>query len=136
MRCAFYESAGSAFNTVSFDSGGRYFSAYCAAFTVFGAGIAHFLLMLFGGAPRPYETTLRVFCYGWSVGAINLVPICGVFIGAIWRFVVEIIGLRDAHPVPTGRAAAAVLLPVVLSCLCIILAFFVVGLAGLAGGAF
>ena len=106
------------------------------AFTVFGAGIAHLLLMLFGGAPRPYETTFRVFCYGWSVGAINIIPICGVFIGAIWRFVVEIIGLREAHPVPMGQAAAAVLVPVLLSCFCVVVAVLLVGFAGLAGGAF
>ncbi len=106
------------------------------AFTVVGAGIAHVLLILFGGAPRRYETTFRVFCYGWSVGAVNLVPICGVFIGAIWRFVVEIIGLREAHPVPTGRAAAAVLVPVLVSCFCLMLAFLLVAFAGVAGGAF
>jgi len=106
------------------------------SFTFFGAGIVHVLLILFGGAPRPYETTFRVFCYGWSVGAINLVPIFGLFIGAIWRFVVEIIGLREAHPVPTGRAATAVLVPVALSCFCLAMVFLLVGFAGLAGGAF
>ncbi len=106
------------------------------AFTVVGAGIVHVLLMFFGGAPRPYETTLRVFCYGWSVGVLNIVPICGVLIGAIWRLVVEVIGLREAHPVPTGRAAAAVLVPVLVSCFCLMLAFFIAGFAGIAGGLF
>ena len=118
------------------------FSAFLApflvcAFTVIGAGIAHLLLMLFGGAPRPFETTFRVFCYAWSVGAINLIPICGVFIGAIWRFVAEIIGLREAHPVPTGRAAAAILVPVIVSCFCLAIGlFFAIGLVGLFAGSF
>ncbi len=103
--------------------------------TVVLAGIAHLLLILFGGAPRPYETTFRVFCYAASVGAVNVVPFCGLFIGIVWTRVVTIIGLRDAHPVPTGRAAAAVLVPLLLWCFCIMVAALLfAGVAGLAMG--
>ncbi len=92
----------------------------CAA-TFFGAALVHVLLLMLGGAPRPYETTFRVVCYSWSVGVFNLVPICGVLVGTVWRVVVQIIGVREAQSVPTGRAAAAVLIPVLLACFCLVL---------------
>lgn len=91
----------------------------CAA-TFFGAAIVHLLLLMFGGAPQPYETTFRVVCYSWSVGVFNFIPICGVLVGAVWRIVVQIIGVREAQEVPTGRAAAAVLVPVLLVCFCLV----------------
>ncbi len=104
----------------------------CVA-TVFGAAVVHVLLIMFGGAPRPFEATFRVMCYSWSVGVLNLIPICGVLIGAVWRVVVQIIGVREAQQVPTGRAAAAVLIPLILTCFCLVLAIIAsVGLAGLA----
>jgi len=92
----------------------------CVA-TFFGAAIVHVLLLAFGGAPQPYETTFRVFCYTWSAGVFNVVPICGVFVAAVWRVVVQVIGVREAQEVPTGRAAAAVIIPVLLACLCLFL---------------
>jgi hypothetical protein len=49
----------------------------------------------------------------------------------VWRIVVQIIGIREAQRVPTGRAAAAVLIPLILVCLC--LAFFMLAVIGLAG---
>jgi hypothetical protein len=102
------------------------------ASTFFAAAIVHLLLIMFGGAPQPYETTFRVISYSWAVGVFNLLPICGVFIGAIWRVVVQIIGLREAHGVPGGRAAAAVLIPVILACLCLFLVTMaVLSVAGL-----
>jgi hypothetical protein len=104
----------------------------CGA-TFFGAAIVHVLLLMLGGAPQPYETTFRVVCYSWAVGVFNLVPICGVIIGAVWRVIVQIVGLREAQGVPTGRAAAAVLIPVILACFCLVLAVIAtVGVASLA----
>lgn len=103
------------------------------ASTFFAAAVVHLLLMMFGGAPQPYEATFRVISYSWAVGVFNLIPICGVFIGALWRIVVQVLGLREAHGVPTGRAAAAVLLPVILACFCaVLLLIAAVSVAGLA----
>jgi hypothetical protein len=104
----------------------------CVA-TFFGAAIVHVLLLAFGGAPQPYETTFRVFCYTWSAGVFNAVPICGVFVAAVWRVVVQVIGIRAAQEVPIGRAAAAVIIPVLLACLCLCLAAIIaVGTGNLA----
>ncbi|MGD8817605.1 MAG: YIP1 family protein, partial [Acidobacteriota bacterium] len=92
----------------------------------------HGLLLVFGGAPQPYETTFRVMCYSWAVGVFNLLPICGVFIGFVWRIVVQIIGVREAQEVPGGRAAAAVLVPVVFACMCLVmLTMLALSVAGL-----
>jgi hypothetical protein len=102
------------------------------AATFFGAAIVHGLLLVFGGAPQPYETTFRVMCYSWAVGVFNLLPICGVFIGFVWRIVVQIIGVREAQEVPGGRAAAAVLVPVVFACMCLVmLTMLALSVAGL-----
>ncbi len=104
------------------------------------AAICHVMLMLLGGAPRPFDTTYRVVCYG--AGAANLcqiAPFCGFFIAPIWGVVVLIIGLSEAQEVPGGRATAAVLVPLLLVCCCCLLFWgLLVGLAvnmpGFAGG--
>lgn len=88
--------------------------------TLIGAAFVHLLLLMFGGAPRPFETTFRVMCYSWAVAVFNVIPFCGVVVGAVWRIVVQIIGVREAHEVPGGRAAAAVLIPVLLGCVCLL----------------
>jgi len=86
------------------------------------SGIAHLFLMLVGGARSSFETTLRVMAYAVGATAVfQVVPICGGFIGFFWGLVVEIIGLTEAHETSTGRAAAAVLLPIVLCCLCAVI---------------
>lgn len=101
-------------------------------YTFFFAALVHVLLQMLGSTRYGYESTFRVICYSGAAGAFNLIPVCGVIIGAVWSIVVQIIGIREAHQVPTGRAVAAVLIPVILSCLCIaMLALLVVGVAGL-----
>lgn len=83
------------------------------------AAIYHLLLLLFGGAPQPFETTYRVVCYATGATYLWLViPMCGGFVAAIWNLVATIIGLTRAQEVPGGRAAAAVLLPLILVCFC------------------
>ena len=75
------------------------------------------MLLLLGGARRPYETTLRVSAYAsGATSVLGLIPLCGAFIGGIYAVVVAIIGLSRAHEISTGKAAAAVLLPIVLCC--------------------
>ena len=100
--------------------------------TFFAAALVHVLLLMLGGAPFGYEATFRVVSYSWAAGVFNLLPICGVIIGGVWRIVVQIIGIREAQQVPTGRAAAAVLIPVILACICLVmLALVTISVAGL-----
>lgn len=92
--------------------------AIIAVVTVVGSAVTHLLLLLFGGAPHPWETTLRVNSYAVSAQVFGAVPLCGFLIALVWGVVVQIIGLREGQEVPTGRAAAAVLLPLVIGCFC------------------
>jgi hypothetical protein len=101
-----------------------------------GSGIYHLMLMILGGANRPFETTFRVVAYaGGATALISIVPICGGLIGAVWHLVLAIIGLSETHRISTGKAAAAVLVPVVLCCCAVLFVFFFAGLfAALAAG--
>jgi DNA-directed RNA polymerase subunit RPC12/RpoP len=102
-----------------------------------GAGIVHVCLMIVGGAKQGYETSLRVlgFAQG-STAWMNVIP-CGALVAFVWVLAQEIIGLARAHETTTGKAAMAVVLPMVvcMGCMAAIIAIFVVGIAG-ASGAF
>lgn len=89
--------------------------AICALFI--GSGIIHLVLSLFGGATHGYETTFRVLAYtNGSTGPLSIIPVCGGLIGAVWGIVVMILGLAKAQETSTGKAAAAVLIPIGLCC--------------------
>ena len=98
-----------------------------------GAAIVHLCLMIVGGANQPFETTFRVLAFTQgSTGVLQLIPVCGGVIAAVWGIVVNSIGLARAHETDTGRAVLAILLPVVGCCgLVFVLIFMVGGLAGL-----
>jgi hypothetical protein len=97
-------------------------------FVVAGAGVYHVLLLLFDGARQPFETTCRVVAYATGATAIlQAVPFCGSIVAAVWSLVATIVGLAQAHEIPTGKAAAAVVVPLVVCC------FFAVALVLLFG---
>jgi hypothetical protein len=81
---------------------------------------------------------MRVVAY--SMGAtslLHILPVCGAFLAAVWAIVAYIIGLAQAHEIPTGKAAAAVLIPVAVCCVIFALfyaAIVAVFLGALAGG--
>jgi hypothetical protein len=82
-----------------------------------GAGIIHLCLMLVGGAKQPFETTFRVLAFSQgSTGVLQMIPVCGGLIAAVWGLVVNCIGLARAHETDTGRAVLAVMLPVIVCC--------------------
>ena len=82
-----------------------------------GAGIIHLCLILVGGAKQSFETTFRVIAFSQgSTGPLQMVPICGGLIACVWALVVNCIGLARAHETDTGRAALAVLLPLIVCC--------------------
>lgn len=78
---------------------------------VMAAGVVHLLLKLFGGANRDFAFTMRVFCYAYAPQLLSVIPWAGPFVGFVWMVVVAIIGLAAGHRTGTGRAAAAVLIP-------------------------
>ena len=82
------------------------------------AAVAHLFLLLLGGARRGFEATFRVMAYSEAAAVINIIPVCGGVISAVYYLVLAIIGLAAAQGIGKGTAAAAVLLPLVLLCCC------------------
>lgn len=88
---------------------------------VLGAFIAAFLthvfLMLVGGANKPFEATLRVICFtAGSAQVLQLIPVCGGVMSAVWQLICLTAGLSKVHEIPVGRAVAAVFLPLIVCC--------------------
>ncbi|MBI1865599.1 MAG: YIP1 family protein [Nitrospirae bacterium] len=81
-----------------------------------GTAILHFFLWMVGGARNGIGATFRVVCYANGIQILNAIPFCGGPIGAVWVLVAEVIGIREAHETTTGRALAAVLLPLAVCC--------------------
>jgi hypothetical protein len=98
-----------------------------------GAGIVHLCLMIVGGANQPFETTFRVLAFTQgSTGVLQVIPVCGGLIAAVWGIVVNCIGLARAHETDTGRAVLAIFLPLIVCCgLAFVISFMVGGLAAL-----
>jgi len=103
-----------------------------------GSGITHLVLMLVASDNRGYWGTFKVLCYaGGTASLASLIPLCGSYAGGIWDIVLAIIGLAAVHRISQGKAALAVLLPVVLFCACIGVAAAIFGtamMAALGGG--
>jgi hypothetical protein len=101
------------------------------------SGLLHVVLSLLDGARQPFETTFRVVAYtSGTTSLANIVPWCGGFIGAAVAIAFTIIGLSEAHEIPVGKSAIAVLVPLVICCglgLLIVVTMF--GLAALGIGA-
>lgn len=100
-------------------------------FAAIAAALYHLFLLLFGGAPRGFDVTLRVVCYASGSSYLLLIlPICGGIVATLWGLPVAIVGLREAHGVPGGRAAAAVLVPMLLAfCCCVLVWTLIVSMA-------
>jgi hypothetical protein len=93
-----------------------------------GAGIVHLCLMIVGGANQPFETTFRVLAFTQgSTGVLQVIPVCGGLIAAVWGIVVNCIGLARAHETDTGRAVLAVIVALVICCGGPIILMMVVG---------
>lgn len=100
------------------------------AFMFVLSGIEHLALMVLGANPRSFTVTLRAHTLGTAPYLLGLVPICGLYIFYVWALVLRIIAHSQLHKTSGGKAAAAVLLPVVLFCGCVISAYLaVIGLA-------
>ncbi len=89
------------------------------------AVILHGSIILFGAKNNPFEASLRIVSYATSPDILNVIPTLGWIIAAVWKLVLVIIGVRQVHRVSTGRAALAVLFPVVLIWGLFFIVFFV-----------
>jgi len=81
--------------------------------------LVHLMLTLLGGANRGFATTLRVMCYAQTTQLAVVLPGLGGFIAFVWRLILEVVGLSQAHKTEGWKAALAVVLPLLLCCVCI-----------------
>jgi hypothetical protein len=93
-----------------------------------GSAIIHLCLMIVGGANQSFETTFRVVAFTQgSTGPLQMIPVCGGMIAAVWALVCNCIGLARAHDTDTGRAVLAVFLPLIVCCGGVMLIAFMFG---------
>jgi hypothetical protein len=97
--------------------------------------ILHLMLLIVGEGRRGLATTARVICYSHTSDLANLVPLCGGLLALVWFAALQVIGVARAHGCSYGKAALAVLLPILLccSCLAVTLTFFGAALIGVLG---
>src|SRR6266568_1452664 len=97
------------------------------------AGVFHLFLLVVRAAPRRFDATLTVVAYASGILLLRALPVCGGLIALVWFIVAVVHGLAEAQRCGSGKAAFAVLGPLVLLCLVACLAGVVAGLAGMTG---
>ncbi len=96
------------------------------------AAILHLMLMLTGGANKNFEATTRVCSYAYTAQLAQILPFCGGIVATVWSLILLIIGLATTHGITRGKAAVAVILPLVLCCAFTAALLFMGVLAGVA----
>ena len=91
-------------------------------------GIMHLGVRLFVPGAKPIHVTGRVVCYSAATSVLAIVPWIGWLAGAIWTFVLMIVGVRWTHGATTGRAIAAVLVPIVVIAVGLTMLIFLMGI--------
>lgn len=81
--------------------------------------LVHLTLVLFGGANRGFAATLRVMCYAQTTQVAVVLPGLGGLIAFVWRLILEVAGLATAHKTEGWKAALAIVLPLLLCCVCV-----------------
>jgi predicted Zn finger-like uncharacterized protein len=74
--------------------------------------IIHFLLLLVRAGNNRFEATLRVMAYSQATRIWSILPFIGSLIGWIWRSIVQIIGLKEAHETSYLRIIVAFSIPI------------------------
>lgn len=94
-----------------------------------GAALTHLCMMIVGAAKKDFMATFRVLCYSSAPNILQVIPIVGAFVGAVWSIILTIVGLKVVHETTYGKSALAVFLPTIVCCGGMILL-----IAALAGG--
>ena len=104
-----------------------------------GSGIIHLCLLVTGAlesSESGFEGTFNVVSYSQVSSLANVVPFVGPLIGLAVFLVLAVIGCQELHRTSTAKAAIAVLIPMILCCVCIAGSFVIlaVGMAGAMAG--
>jgi hypothetical protein len=76
--------------------------------------VIHLFVAMLMRERRTLGATARVLCYAIAPYPVAAIPLIGPLVSSIWITVLVIFGLREAHRTTTGRAAAAVLIPLAI----------------------
>jgi hypothetical protein len=83
------------------------------------AAIVHLLLLAVGAGRRGFSATLTILAYAYGAFVLEALPMCGGLVAIAWFVAIAVVGVAEGQRCGMGRAAFAVLGPVVLSCLCL-----------------
>ena len=86
--------------------------------------IIHILLLLVRGGKNRFEATFRVVAYSQATRILSILPFIGSPIGWIWRSIVQVIGLKEAHETSYLRIIVAFSIPIGLLLLIAVGALF------------
>ena len=98
------------------------------------SAVAHLLLMLAGGANKPYHVTLRVFCFSYgSVQLLQILPFAGNLVAPVLLMVYCVLGLAIAHGTTVWRSVTAMFLFLMAGFVCCVgMVFLLYATAGYA----
>ncbi len=102
-----------------------------------GSAITHLCLTIVGGNKKGFQTTFRAIAYSFCAHLFDMIPFIGSFIGSVYMIILITIGVREGHQISTGKAALAVLLPVIIAFILVLLALivpFFIGSMSILGG--
>jgi hypothetical protein len=97
-----------------------------------GAAILHLCCMLVGALQNSrsgFEGSLRAVCYSEASSLASIIPVVGGLIAVVWWIVLAVQGIERLHRTTSGKAVAAVLIPVVVCCGGLALVLVLVGAA-------
>ncbi len=86
-----------------------------------GSAVMHLCLLLVGATEKSetgFEGTLKVYAYSTIAWLAVALPFIGSLVASIWYLVLEVFGFAVAHRTSQGRALIAVLIPIILCCVC------------------
>jgi len=90
------------------------------------SAVIHLLLLLVRGGKNRFEATFRVVAYSQATSVWSILPFIGSPIGWVWKSIVLIIGLREAHEINYLRIVVAFSIPLALLLLFVAGAFFLI----------
>lgn len=75
------------------------------------AGLSHLGVLLAAGRQRGFVATFRATAFGFAPLLLVAIPLVGYLVGGLWSIALQVIAISQVHRIELGRAALAVLVP-------------------------